>query len=56
MPHFHTQVTWAWHIPKYEDNRTETFLPNIKCQTPSHVKVPVLPKTKCQILFNFITH
>ena len=44
MPHFHTQVTWAWHIPKYEDNHTETFLPNIKCQTPHMLKCLYSPK------------
>ena len=44
MPHFHTQVTWAWHIPKYEDNHAETFLPNIKCQTPHMLKCLYSPK------------
>ena len=44
MPHFHTQITWAWHIPKYEDNHTETFLPNIKCQTPHMLKCLYSPK------------
>ena len=43
-PHFYTQITWAWHIPKYEDNCAETFLPNIKCQTPSMLKCLYSPK------------
>ena len=55
-PYFYTQITWVWHIPKYEDNHTENFFTQHKMSDPSHVKVPVLPKTKCQILFNFITH
>ena len=44
MPHFYTQVTWVWHIPKYEDNHAETFLPNIKCQTPHMLKCLYSPK------------
>ena len=44
MPHFHTQVTWVWHIPKYEDNHADTFLPNIKCQTPHMLKCLYSPK------------
>ena len=43
-PHFYTQITWAWHIPKYEDNCAETFLPNIKCQTPPMLKYLYSPK------------
>ena len=34
----------AWHIPKYEDNRAETFSPNIKCQTPHMLKFLYSPK------------
>ena len=43
-PHSYTQVTWVWHIPKYEDNHAETFLPNIKCQTPHMLKCLYSPK------------
>ena len=43
-PHFYTQITWVWHIPKYEDNHAETFSPNIKCQTPRMLKCLYSPK------------
>ena len=43
-PHFYTQITWAWHIPKYEDNHAETFSPNIKCQTPRMLKCLFSPE------------
>ena len=50
-PHFYTQVTWAWHIAKYEDNCAETFSPNIKCHTPHMLKCLYSPKqdVKCYL-------